>query len=314
MVSIQEPKPWLLRKQHWAPGAEERRIRLLPHDLTRDALFYRYAGVWVGNEGDRRLVVSNRRDPSEDVPDVVEYYAAQDADDTLTAEAFRAITVVELHDFHRVCKNARSGHTYHVFEPCEGRWCQRCTLGIPRHFGRQSHWSMSPLGADHLLVELERISRLCASCLTGAIEVAGMSCGACGTVTAAADSREARGDQLAAPCPNCEAIGQSAEALRCVASERGPGCSTPRRLDAAATPWDLELTVRTAGWPRPFFEITAANVALAAIPEELMRPMDFDAFLGHISPQEQARLLRRPNPFGLEEEKRLDALVAQRRG
>ncbi len=314
MASKEEPKPWLLRKQHWNPGEQERRIRLFPHDLENNAFFYDYAGAWVGDEGDWRLVISNRRDATDAVPDVVEYYAGQDAGDSLIVEDFRALTIVELHDFHRVAKNARNGRTFYDLEPCEGRWCRSCELKIPQVFGRQSHWSMTPAAADHLLNELGRVSRSCASCLTGAIQVVGLTCAACGTVIAGDDVVDPADQQVAAPCRTCGAVGLSTEVLRCTPSAQGPGCDAPRWLDSAATPWELELTVRAARSPRPFFDITAASPASAEIREQLLRPMNFDAFLGHMPLEEQARLLRRPNPFGPEDEKRLIAQLAQVRG
>lgn len=292
-----------------------RRIRLIPHDASNSITFFRYFGLWVERQGrdtGKNLIIGNSWNGDRPVPDLLYYYAIEFERPDLLADAFDVVAVVELVDFHEVKQPAPNGYLYYDMERCAGRFCRLCAMRNPRVFGRQLHWSMFPNTALALTAELHRIPRRCAGCFHGEIEVVGLRCQNCAVVIAP----EARTGRVSAAtassvstcmCSSCGQSGPFAEVLRCVVPGDGgvAGCAAPQRVEPVPRIWDYDLSVVTGPLPGSF-EIVSASPGSSDVPADLLQPMDFDAFFGHMTLDEQARLLGRENPFDSDANKILE--------
>jgi hypothetical protein len=325
---------WAMRMKYYSPSAIPTRIRLLPYRPGR--LWFRYMSRWVKITVDgkqvSRNVIGNSHNGELDVPDLLYYYMITNENEQLMASPSDIVTIAALEQFHKVKKGtSRKGRDYYDLVRCEGvdrfnvSKCQLCKDGSPTEFGNQYHWSFWPNAQQQFMDELALIPRRCCNCFKGEISVHGYSCAKCGVELAShykggiePDVEKAFRDDPTT-CPHCKETAKAEHLIECVirhgegeSAQYSEGCQSPKRPPAGVDPWEYDLWVAE----EKVGQATAIRITKFAPPMDgvapaLLQPMEFNDFFSHMTLDEQAKNLGRPNVFGPAEQEAVDAFFAK---
>ena len=331
---------WAMRMRYFDPTPQPARIRLIKYRSNQP--WFRYMSRWtkVTENGKQvsRNVIGNSHNGELPVPDLLYYYMIKEENQNLQASPSDVVTVSMLENFHKVKGGtSKKGKDWFTYVRCEGAnkfgqsICQLCKDGSPTEFGQQYHWSFWPNAQQQFLEELALIQNRCCSCFKGEISVFGYACPECGVELASHYKGlippEAEQAYRSEPttCPHCSKTAMAHQLTECVVrhgsgetAQFTEGCNNPKRVPEGTDPWDLDLTIvqekvgtGTAVRIVKFAPAMEVNpTTKEPLPAALFQPMEFNDFWSHMSLDDQAKNLGRPNVFGEEEQKMLDDFFA----
>ena len=329
--SNQEILTELSEKGRTANAVRPVRVKLIPH--SEESPWYKYYSAWVkvyvnGRQQSRHIISNswNEEDPTRIIPCALYYYYYEENNDAMRARRQDAITVLVLEDFYKVPKKSAAGREYFEYVMSMGNDRHGRSLDPPEYqnyekvFGQQRYLSLYPNQLKEFEEELRaRVGSRCGSCGDGELSAHAYLCPNCGHVHADHNVREIPIDEEELlrngpiECGECGTVALAAKKYECVKkTSRGEwvaGCDNPTSVD----PYDCTLNLYAVDRNICVdgFEVGLPDVE---IKDYLLRPMDFDLFLGQQDLEDQARSMGRDMPFDANAQSLIDDFFAKKAG
>ncbi len=329
------PPPWIMRFKSQFLSAVPMHGVLLPKNP--DDPWHSFVQRWHENAaGKRKPIISNSRNGTLDVPDLVYWHADMMKDGDLLGREQGAITFLVKDWFHQVKianKKDPKKEGYTRLEPCLGTnhrgtsVCPMCDDKTPKQIGDRKYIVLNSYQQDQLVEELNDLPHRCASCFKGRVVPYAFECTECKAVILdrykdkdATDADIKFLEENTIDCPDCGKATKPEKKYECVVTRGGKtvaGCDTPVQLpppNGNVWEYEIDLISQPAGAGKsPNIVIETFKLPVDhQLPAYMHEPLDFDYFLRYMTLAEQAEIMGIQNPFGQAGEEELQAYFETR--